>query len=104
MVLVDCIWNGIKGPGESSVGTQRRGKEILAVWLTLLKPFLQGSCFGCRQSQLWYIRQGKTALYVNFIARKEAQLAEDFVAEWSAVFKASEVVVLGEDGVEEGKD
>ena len=40
MVLVDCIWNGIKGPGESSVGTQRRGKEILTVWLTLLlKPF-----------------------------------------------------------------
>ena len=56
------------------------------------------------ESQLWYIRQGKPALYVNFIARKEAQLADEFVAEWSAVFKASEVVVLGEDGVEEGKD
>ena len=43
MVLVDCIWNGIKGPGESSVGTQKRGKEILTVWLTLIKPFCKVS-------------------------------------------------------------
>jgi hypothetical protein len=52
------------------------------------------------ESQLWYIRQGKTALFVNFIAVKEQELKAGFVTEWSSVFKASEVVNLI-DGVEE---
>jgi hypothetical protein len=55
------------------------------------------------ESQLWYIRQGKTALFVNFIAVKEKELKADFVAEWSPVFKASEVVNLI-DGKEENKN
>jgi hypothetical protein len=46
------------------------------------------------ESQLWYIRQGKTALFVNFIALKKKKLKDDFVEEWSAVFKGSEVVEL----------
>ena len=48
------------------------------------------------ESQLWYIRQGKTALYINFIAKKKKKLKKDFVEEWSKVFKASEMVDLGE--------
>ena len=50
------------------------------------------------ESQLWYIRQGQTALYLNFIAVKKKKLKNKFVAEWSAVFKASEVVDLSEEG------
>ncbi|NOU59652.1 hypothetical protein [Marinifilum caeruleilacunae] len=46
------------------------------------------------ESQLWYIRQGKTSLYVNFIAMKKKKLKDEFVEEWSNVFKASEIVEL----------
>lgn len=46
------------------------------------------------ESQLWYVRQGKTSLFVNFIAQKKKKLKADFVEEWSAVFKESEVVEL----------
>jgi len=49
------------------------------------------------ESQLWYIRQGKTALFVNFIAVKKKQLEDDFVREWSEIFKSSEVVEIKEE-------
>ena len=52
------------------------------------------------ESQLWYIRQGKTSLYVNFIAMKKKKLKKDFVQEWSTIFKESEIVELI-NGVEE---
>lgn len=55
------------------------------------------------ESQLWYIRQGKTALYVNFIAKKQKQLEDDFVEEWSKVFKESEIVHLNGDIKKEEK-
>lgn len=44
------------------------------------------------ESQLWYIRQGKSSLYVNFIAVKKKKLKKDFITEWSQVFKASEII------------
>jgi hypothetical protein len=46
------------------------------------------------ESQLWYVRQGKTSLFVNFIAQKKKKLKDNFVEEWSVVFKESEVVEL----------
>lgn len=46
--------------------------------------------------QLWYVRQRKTSLLVNFIAKKKKKLKDDFVEEWSTVFKESEVVELTE--------
>jgi len=46
------------------------------------------------ESQLWYIKQGETSLFVNFIALKKKKLKDDFVDEWSKVFKESEVVQL----------
>ncbi len=48
------------------------------------------------ESQLWYIRQGKTSLYVNFIALKKKKLKDDFIDEWSKVFKESEIIDLSE--------
>lgn len=47
------------------------------------------------ESQLWYIRQGETSLFVNFIAQRKKKLKTDFVNEWSKVFKESKVVQLG---------
>jgi hypothetical protein len=44
------------------------------------------------ESQLYYITTGKMALYSNFIALKESKLKDDFVAKWSKIFKASEIV------------
>ena len=46
------------------------------------------------ESQLWYVRQGKTALFVNFIAKKDKKLDDAFVKKWSKVFKSSEIVQL----------
>ena len=46
------------------------------------------------ESQLWYVRQGKTSLYINFIALKKKKLKSDFVEEWSKVFKGSEIIDL----------
>jgi hypothetical protein len=46
------------------------------------------------ESQLWYIKQGETSLFVNFIALKKKKLKPDFVEEWSRVFKSSEIVKL----------
>jgi len=44
------------------------------------------------ESQLYYITRGKTALYSNFIAIREARLKDKFVEKWAKVFKSSEVV------------
>jgi len=48
------------------------------------------------ESQLWYLRQGETFLFVNFIAIKEQELKQDFVEEWSTIFKLSEIVKIKE--------
>ncbi len=44
------------------------------------------------ESQLYYAIQGKSTLYVNFIAIKEKVLSEEFVTHWTKVFKASKFV------------
>jgi hypothetical protein len=44
------------------------------------------------ESQLYYVIQGETALYINFVAVKEKTLPEDMVKKWIKVFKASELV------------
>jgi hypothetical protein len=44
------------------------------------------------ESQLYYIIQGESSLYSNFVAIKEKQLHDDFVNKWVKVFKASELV------------
>lgn len=53
------------------------------------------------ESQLWYIRQGKTALYINFIAKKEKELKADFVETWVKVFKDSEIVEIKKEAAKE---
>jgi len=56
------------------------------------------------ESQLWYVRQGKTSLFVNFIAMKKKKLKKKFVEEWSKVFKESEILELTEYGKEKKKN
>ena len=56
------------------------------------------------ESQLWYVRQGKTSLFVNFIAMKKKKLKNNFVEEWAKVFKGSEVVELTQNKEEEKKN
>jgi hypothetical protein len=44
------------------------------------------------ESQLYYIIQGNTSLYMNFVAIKEKSLSNDFVEKWTKVFKSSELL------------
>ena len=44
------------------------------------------------ESQLWYIVQGKTSLYTNFRAVKEATIPADLKDKWITFFKTAEVV------------
>lgn len=39
------------------------------------------------ESQIWYIIQGKQALYTNFVAVKKALLDEGFKTKWSSFFR-----------------
>jgi hypothetical protein len=44
------------------------------------------------ESQLYYIIEGETALYSNFVAIKEASLSREFTDRWTRVFKLSRFV------------
>lgn len=44
------------------------------------------------ESQLWYIVQGKTSLYTNFRAVKQATVPADLKTKWTAFFKTGKVV------------
>lgn len=44
------------------------------------------------ESQLYYIIQGDSSLYSNFVAKKEKQLSANFVDKWAEIFKTSELV------------
>ncbi len=44
------------------------------------------------ESQLWYIVQGKTSLYINFRAVKQAIISPELKDKWISFFKSGEVV------------
>ena len=44
------------------------------------------------ESQLWYVVQGKTALYTNFRAVKQATIPSDLKNKWIAFFKTGKIV------------
>lgn len=44
------------------------------------------------ESQLYYIIQGDSSLYSNFVAKKENRLSANFVNKWAEIFKTSELV------------
>ena len=46
------------------------------------------------ESQLWYIVQGKTALYTNFRAVKQATIPSELKVKWVEFFKTGKVVNL----------
>jgi hypothetical protein len=45
------------------------------------------------ESQLYFAIQGKSALFVNFVAIKQEFLSATFVDKWAKVFKASTLVI-----------
>jgi hypothetical protein len=45
------------------------------------------------ESQLWYIIQGKQALYTNFRAIKQATIPNDLKEKWIKFFKTSKIVM-----------
>lgn len=44
------------------------------------------------ESQLWYIVQGKTSLYTNFRAVKQATIPSDLKEKWIKFFKTGEII------------
>ncbi len=44
------------------------------------------------ESRLFYLIEGETALYSNFVAIKEATLSKEFTDRWTNVFKLSQFV------------
>jgi len=44
------------------------------------------------ESQLYYVIQGQTSLFINFVAVKRRGLTDGFESEWKLVFKSSELV------------
>lgn len=44
------------------------------------------------ESQLFYIVEGETALYSNFVAIKQATLSKEFTDHWTGIFKSSKLI------------
>jgi hypothetical protein len=40
------------------------------------------------ESQLYYIVQGESSLYANFVAIKEKKISKEFISKWKPVFRA----------------
>ena len=45
------------------------------------------------ESQLYYVIQGKSALFINFVAVKQASLSPLFLEKWAVLFKKSKITV-----------
>jgi hypothetical protein len=45
------------------------------------------------ESQLYYVVQGKSALFINFVAIKEATLSPLFLEKWAVIFKKSKLTL-----------
>ena len=45
------------------------------------------------ESQVYYVVQGKSALFVNFVAIKQANIPIGFLNKWSAIFKRSTLII-----------
>ena len=43
------------------------------------------------ESQLYYVIQGKSALFINFVAVKQASLSPLFLEKWAVIFKKSKI-------------
>lgn len=44
------------------------------------------------ESQVYYITQGESSLYVNLVGIKEKKISNKFAEKWSKIFKSSEMV------------
>jgi hypothetical protein len=44
------------------------------------------------ESQLYYVVQGESSLYSNFVAIREKKLSDEFIEKWKGIFKKSELV------------
>ena len=44
------------------------------------------------ESQLFYVIQGESALYSNFVAIKQKTLSKEFVDKWAKIFESSQLV------------
>jgi hypothetical protein len=45
------------------------------------------------ESQLYYVIQGRSALFINFVAVKQATLSPLFLEKWAVIFKQSKITI-----------
>ena len=45
------------------------------------------------ESQLYYVIQGKSALFINFVAVRQASLSPLFLEKWAVIFKKSKITL-----------
>jgi hypothetical protein len=43
------------------------------------------------ESQLYYLIQGETSVYPNFVAIKSKNISDDFFKKWASIFKNSKL-------------
>ncbi|TWR28908.1 hypothetical protein FPZ43_11625 [Mucilaginibacter pallidiroseus] len=45
------------------------------------------------ESQLYYVIQGRSALFINFVAVKQPMLSPLFLEKWAVIFKKSKITI-----------
>ena len=69
-----------------------KDESVLFPWIIFTIEASSFTSDAIPESQLWYIVQGKQALYTNFRAVKKAVLPQDLKDKWTAFFKTGKVL------------
>ena len=69
-----------------------KDENVYAPWIIFLIEAPRFKNDKNPESQLWYIVQGKQALYTNFAALKKSTIPDEFKIKWTAFFKTGKIV------------
>lgn len=90
---VDLFFTQTKqGAPEAKLTVLEKNQETKYPWVLFkieVEKYLNDSN---PESQLYYIIQGESSLYVNLVGIKEKKISQKFEEKWTKVFKSSEIV------------
>lgn len=87
---VKTMFDKIKGNSpKARLVIIERGDKSKNPWIIfkIESPYFNNS--NTPESDMYYIIQGKTSLYTNFVAIKQASLGPLFIEKWAKIFKSS---------------
>jgi len=91
----ELMFNQIKmNAPQATVSTIQKDEDLQLPWILFKIECPKFSNNNNPESQLWYIKQGLNALYINFVATKNSQLDNAFIDKWGQVFISSKLVKL----------